>query len=382
MQINLSVLSTRLRKAREVLGYSIDQVGAESGVAVERLSAIENGQLKPSGDELLILAALYSCNYMAFVDESLPAPVQQTDILFRRFGDSFTFEDRRAVQEFLCLCETEAELEVALGERKKPFAFSPSGTFYKAHGQQAAEALRTHLGYKENEVRRDIYRGFREIGIHVFRRKLGSADISGLYVEHPIAGHCVLVNYDEDAYRQRFSVCHEVAHAIFDSSDEMMVTFQVSSAKYDKKDLKEFRANSFASHYLMPRSMLEKLPRVDESQARHWAQEFRVSTAALAYAMLEAGLISDQQAQAIKSVRVLKDEKIDPEASDDLSDAQRRRRLLFLERGLSDYYVGLCFEALHRQLISISRAAECLRVDLAELAELAKLYGKTLPHGA
>src|SRR5690606_9952762 len=118
----------------------------------------------------------------------------------------------------------------------------------------AAAALRSQLGYEPNVVPRNVYEDFRLIGIHVFRRALANAEISGLYVEHPIAGHCVLVNYDEDVYRQRFSVSHEAAHAIFDSSEGVVVTFEARSSKYTKSDLKEIRANSFASHYLMPRS--------------------------------------------------------------------------------------------------------------------------------
>ena len=68
-------------------------------------------------------------------------------------------------------------------------------------------------------VAMDIYRDFRSIGAHIFRRHLLNSNISGLFVAHPTAGACLLVNYDEDVYRQRFSVAHEMAHAIFDQSD-------------------------------------------------------------------------------------------------------------------------------------------------------------------
>lgn len=381
MAINLEVLSSRLRNAREVLAYSVEDVCKETGIVPARLTSIESSEQKPSGDEVLILASFYDCDFRAFLNHSLPPPIQQADILFRRFGDSFNPNDRRAIQEFLHLCEIEEELEKSLKESKHPFLFIPSGTFYKSHGQQAAEALRGLLGHGDNEAPRDVYSDFRAIGIHVFRRKLSNQDISGLYVEHPVAGHCVLINYDEDIYRQRFSVAHEVAHAIFDSAEGVMVTFQPKSAKYSNKDLLEIRANSFASCYLMPPSMLRKLPRLDQESALHWAQQFRVSTAALAKALKDAELIDEDAAKVIRSIRVKNGDKIDPEAPQSLSSSQQKKRLALLERGLSDHYVGLCFEAHYRDQISTGRLAEVLRVDFGELIEVAALYGRTLSHG-
>ncbi|MCR4302868.1 MAG: ImmA/IrrE family metallo-endopeptidase [Gallionella sp.] len=382
MALNLKVLSQRLRQAREVLGYSVEDVCKNIGIDPARLLGIELAKQKPSGDEVLILASFYDCDFRAFLDETLPSPVETSDILFRRFGKAFTANDRRAIQQFLHLCVIEMELENALNEQKKSFSLKPSGTHYKTHGLQAAEALRSQLGYRDIEAPRDIYADFRSIGIHIFRRRLSNAEISGLYVEHPVAGHCVLVNYDEDIYRQRFSVAHEVAHAIFDSAEGVAVTYQASSSKYNKNDYQEIRANSFASCYLMPPSMLNKLPRIDRSSAQHWAQQFRVSTAALAKALKDAGLVDESGARAIRSVRVSADNKIDPEAPLSLSALQRDKRLALLEHGLSDYYVGLCLEAHYRNLISTGRLTEALGVDAAELSEVATLYGRTIGYGA
>lgn len=380
--LDLKSLAARLCQAREVLAYSIDDVCQGTGLDHPRIAAIESGTQMPSGDEILILASFYDCDFRAFLDEKLPAPVQQTDILFRRFGDSFSPQDRRSVQEFLRLCETESELEGLLGIPKQDFSPTISGKYYKAHGEQASDALRQQLGYGENAAPRDVYDDFRKIGVHIFRRKLANADISGLYIQHPSAGHCVLINYHEDIYRQRFSVAHEVAHAIFDLADDVMVTYQPASSKYSAQDFQEIRANSFASCYLMPPRMLRKLGRVDQSNALHWAQQFRVSTAALAKALKDNNLVDDKAAAAIRSVRVPKEEKIDPEAPENLSPLQRERRLTLLRRGFSDYYVGLCMESHYRNLISTGRLVESLRVDYGELAEVGALYGRTVGHGA
>ncbi len=69
-----------------------------------------------------------------------------------------------------------------------------------------------------------------------------------------------------------------------------------------------------------------------------------------------------------------------PELPEGLNTTQRQRKAHLLELGLSDYYVGLCFEGFSSGVISIGRLAEALLCSHGELAELANLYGRTL-HG-
>ncbi len=252
----------------------IETVSQETGINAERIHYIEAGQARPSGDEVLILANYYRHDFRDFLDDKRPAPFDQTDLLYRRHGDAFLPRDRRAIQEFLFLCEIESSLEGELDIKKQKYSFTPKGSYFKGHGETAAYDLRAYLGYIPNEIPRDVFADFRKIGCHVFRRRLENSNISGLYVEHPIAGHCLLVNYEEDVYRQRFSVSHEVAHAIFDSSDSVVVTFRKGDSRHSEDKLKETRANRFASCYLMPPDQLPRVSRWTPEQATHWAQQF------------------------------------------------------------------------------------------------------------
>ncbi len=378
MKIDLALISSRLAQARGLQSVEIGEVATHTGIDVTRLARIESGQQEPSGDELLILANYYARDFRDFVDPSRPEPFKQTDILYRRYGQSFTPNDRRAIQEFLFLCEIEATLEKELGRKSTPFSFIPSGTHLKSHGDQAAHALRRKMGYSTKQIRLDIYADFRSIGLHVFRRRLANSEISGLYIEHPIAGRCILVNYEEDIYRQRFSASHEAAHAIFDSAEAASVTYQRSSSKYDRQDLKEIRANRFASCYLMPPELLPNVQRWDTALAQNWAQTLKVSTEALSYALLDTQRIDQGAAKLIRSVRVPMAEKIDPEAPEYLNESQLNRRMQLLERGLSDYYVGLCFEAHKQGLISAGRLGEALLADHKETREISVLYGRSI----
>ena len=335
----------------------------------------------PSGDEILILADYYKCDYKFFVSNEKLAPFEQTDNLFRRHGSELSKEDRWAIQEFLFLCECEEFLEGVVPRiARKPFAFQPSGTFFKAHATECASDLRKHLGFGPGEVNANIFDGFRRLGIHVFRRQLANSNISGLFIMHPVAGRCVLVNYDEDIYRQRFTAAHEAAHAIFDVEDEVTISFQ----KWDASDLKEVRANTFASRYLLPPELFTSIPSNawNEQQGIDVARKLKVSTAALAVALKEAKLIGDATLAEVQRGKVPRNAKEDPELPKSLSPKGRARKVGLLTRGLSDYYVGLCFDAYEQKQVTAGRLAEMLLVHGPnELHELAQLYGRSLQYG-
>jgi hypothetical protein len=98
----------------------------------------------------------------------------------------------------------------------------------------------------------------------------------------------------------------------------------------------------------------------------------------LSYALLSAQRIDIDTAKIIRSVRVPQADKVDPEVPENLTAAQLNRRKQLLERGLSDYYVGLCFEAHHQGLISAGRLGEALLADHKQAREISLLYGRRI----
>jgi Zn-dependent peptidase ImmA (M78 family)/transcriptional regulator with XRE-family HTH domain len=379
MTFDLSLFGSKLKRYREQFDSSVDEVSTLTGISIQTLTALENGERRPTGDEVLILADYYKCDYQFFISNEQLAPFEQTETMFRRYGNEFSKQDRWAVQEFLFLCECEEFLlRLIPGIDYKPFKFVKVGTYFKGHAEQAAARLRNHLGYSYNQVGRDIYDDFRSLGFHIFRRELGNSNISGLYIKHPIAGKCILVNYSEDVYRQRFTASHESAHAILDEEEDFVV-----SLLSEKTDLVEVRANTFASHYLMPPEFIRNIPDArmwNPEKAIDWANRLKVSTEALAYALKNAGLISTSIEEQIKSVRVPFNMKSDPELPESLSVGSRIRREQLLKKGLSVFYVGLCFDAYERGIVSSGRLAEMLLVSERELSEMANIYGRTLQY--
>lgn len=377
MAIDLRLLGGKLAKYRGQLQESLRDVAASTGIDAARITQIEGGQSEPTGDEILILADHYRCDFKFFISNEQVAPFEQTETLYRAHGSDFSKEDRRAVQDFLYLCETEDFLMRELGRTPGSFNFSPVGNYFKGHAEDAAARLRSALGHEDNVVPRDVYAEFRSVGVHVFRRKLGNSNISGLFIAHPVAGGCALVNYSEDIYRQRFSAAHEMAHAIFDADKGASVSFE----RADASDLVETRANRFASCYLMPPAFLSKLPDPDgwsDSDAIGWADKLRVNCVALANALRAAKLADQATTARISRLRIPRAVKSDPELPESLNPLQRLRKEQLLERGLSDHYVELCFEAQSSGAISQGRLAEALLCSQAELLEMANLYSWTL----
>jgi len=377
MAINLAALGSKLRKYRDQLLETIAEVADVTGIPGEKLSAMEAGRVEPTGDEVLILADHFQCDFRYFISNERLAPFEQAETLYRMHGREFSKADRRAVQEFLYLCETEAFLMAELHREHVNFQFTPADDFMKGHGEPGAKALLKALGFADNALPRDVFAEFRRVGVHVFRRHLSNSNISGLFIRHPVAGKCALVNYSEDVYRQRFSAAHEMAHAIFDHDHEASVSFK------NGHDLVEVRANRFASCFLMPPTFLRSIPVMDgwsDQEALRWANDLRVSCHALGIALKEAGIVDADRGVQIQQLRVPRDAKVDPELPATLNSTQKQKKAHLLELGLSDSYVDLCFEAFNQNVISQGRLAEALLASPSGLVELAGLYGRSL-HG-
>ena len=381
MAIDLDILGSKLSRYRVQFQADVNEVSVGTGIAEELITAFEAGEQEPTGDQILILADFYKCDYKFFLSNEQLAPFEQTDTLFRMHGEQLSSSDRWAIQEFLFLCECEQQLMASVPTiSRTEFSFRKQGNYFKGHGEQAASALRTRLGYETNAIGMDVFGDFRSIGLHLFRRRLENSDISGLFVRHPVAGPCLLINYSEDVYRQRFTAAHEAGHAILDDDKEVNVSF----TKWDRGDLSETRANTFASHYLMPRDFIRSIPNSrhwPESKALEWANKLKVSTSALSFALLDLDLIDEERARVIRRVTVPPEAKQDAELPATLSPASRLRKLELLEMGLATFYVDLCFDAYEQDMISAGRLAEMLLISPQDIHSLAVIYGRKLIYG-
>ncbi|WP_434347659.1 helix-turn-helix domain-containing protein [Myxococcus virescens] len=379
MSLDLRNLADKLRRYRQQFDATLPQVAESTGIPVEAMAALERGELSPSGDQILILADYYKCDFKFFISNDRLAPFEQTENLFRRFGDDLSAPDRWSIQEFLFLCENESFLAEELGRvPRDAFEFTKRGKFYKRHADEAAKALRTFLGYKSHEIPADIFHDFRRIGIHIFRRHLENSNISGIFIKHPTAGKCVLVNYSEDVYRQRFTATHEVGHSILDDKEDFVVSFK----RWNREDLVEIRANAFAGHFLVPAAALAKIDSASltPDSIVDFADRLRVNTDTLVFALKREGILTEVAARSFMGLRIPKGSKIDPELPPTLSARGRQTKHDLLRRGISTHYAQLCFDAYRQGVVSLGRLAEMMLGTEKELWEIGKLFGWSHEH--
>lgn len=376
MTLDLPSFAEKLRRVREMFDESLDALAHATGIPLDTLLSLEAATRAPTGDEVLILADHFLCDFKFFISNELETPIEQAEKLFRAHREDLSSEDRWSIQEFLFLCENEAYLLDLLDRRPSvSYRFvqrNKSDTLFKGHGVRAAQELRDALGHRANEVP-EVFSDLRRLGIRVFRRRLANADISGLFINHADAGPCVLVNYDEDIYRQRFTAAHEGAHAIFDAQDEHVVSF----VKWKKEDLREIRANAFAGAFLVPKALVDHLPALAWTDERllHLADQLGINIKVLLIALEREGRLSKEDAYRFGGLRIPRAAKEDPELPSSLTAKSRRRKQALLERGVSTFYAELCFEALKRESVSVARIAEMLLVNESELREIAALFG-------
>jgi Zn-dependent peptidase ImmA (M78 family) len=314
MALDLGLLSNKLIKHRENFLLSLEKLSQKSGIASDRLRSFEAGALEPTGDEILILADVYLCDYKYFISNESEPNFEKIEKLFRKHGEALQSSDRWAIQECIFFAENEAFMDEKLGKiMSNDFIFQKKGAYFKGHAYDAASKLRELLYPSTNELNLNIYDDFMRIGISIYRRKLRNSDISGISLKHSSIGKFILVNYDEDIFRQRFTVAHEAAHAIFDLDDDDNF---LSPSKWNRSDLIEIRADTFASAYLMPHFVLDSIQdnRYWSSEKLiDWAVRLKVSPPALLKALKEKELISDEYYRTFGRVSIPAKYKIDPE---------------------------------------------------------------------
>lgn len=372
--IDLKLIGQKLKRCRENQEYSSIEVENGTGIAIKRLDDFENGLLEPSGDEILILSDFYKEDYKYFISNQQRSPSEKTDLLYRQFGGEFSKDDKRAIQAFMYLCESEQEIWNLLQIKNKIYLPPKLGNRIKEQASQGANDLRQFIGYQDNHLLDNLYDDLRKTGVHIFRFKLSNSNISGLFINHPFAGKCILVNYSEDLYRQNFTLVHEYAHAIFDTDKEFNLSFHK-----DNRDPKEVRANYFAANFLAPTNAIKKL------NISQWnpeilikvADQLQVNTITLLYRLKNMEMISENQLHILKKTKIPWSTKVDPEFKG-LTQKGKLAKEALLKKGLTTNYVRNCHEVYMNGQITRNKLADLLLVNEFELPELLDYYNLKL----
>lgn len=374
----------KLRQLRESFGHERYVVSEQTGLTVEVIESMEGGIKEPSGDEVLILADFYRCDFSWLIEDDASNPDEAASMMLRSESGRIAASDRSSIAEFLHLCKSQALLDDLSGRPsfEKEFTFQVQGKYYKGDGINCASALRRFHGLPGNAVIRDIFSWLRHSGFRVFRRALPNSSISGLFIRHPEAGRCILINASEDIYRQRFSAAHEAGHAIMDVDSAYNVS---ENGDQSSRQLIEIRANIFASCLLIPTDLLNHLGNADDwkdpNKVADVAGKLFVSVPALLSALKREKILDQTEVDHIKQVAPLLPDKQDPELIGHLSPRERERKSSMMALGLHSGYVQQVLDACNDGLISKAKGADMLLVEATDMQDIAALFRTGPGHG-
>ena len=305
------VLGHGLTKARERMGYRQDNAAAALGVTRAMISYWENGRREPSDPQLAALARLYRTSAADLLSGEFGGKPDEAEMLFRGGDAGEPSAARPGVQDFLDFLDRYERLAELVGVELRGMHVSPfrgvDGAGTADDIRRKAEEVRAHLRLGLGPLA-DIDALCALLGVTVYRSSLGSdlsETISGGFYAHPAVGFSLLVNAEMTLGRRRFTIAHELAHALFHSGRRK---FFLSGAA---KSPQERFADRFAGEFLMPTEGVRRImeehgvgTRVSEpADVIHLQRCFNVSYATALVRLQQGGFLSQEDYRAFQSVR-------------------------------------------------------------------------------
>lgn len=337
-------LGMRLQRARKVSGLSLRELAKRAGVSHMTIKKYEDGQLHPSSELLLKLAALLSVSVEFFFR---PITVELGEIKFRKKGNL-----GEAILRVLC-AEVEGQMERRL-ELESLYPVAPSPPFHPpTFSLQRVETL-SQIEELASELREywklglapihDLIDALESHGIRVFILAHQDVRFDGLVTtakENPI----IVVRSHFPGDRQRFTMAHELGH--------MLLQGRLAS------DLdEELACHRFAGALLLPREALlrevgAKRHAVELRELALLKEQYRLSMMAICFRLRDLRVISESHFQELKSLFVQNEwdrcepgEQIPPEQP--------------------HLFTQMVLRALGEEFVNESKAAELLDSSLDE----------------
>jgi len=362
-----SSISVNLRRLRKSNNLTQEALARKSGISRNAYRSIETGASEPRSSTLASIAK--ALNVSVF---DITADIPKLNTLRFRTSKSYTRAEKAEreqikvevanwLNDFNDLEKVLNETNTYLLENKK----------IPADSIGAASCIRTELKILDEECINDISGILEKIGIKILMIVSDLKKFFGLSVGPDDGGPAIVVNIEEDipVERRIFTAVHEFGHLLLHSDSYY-------SEQEEEDDLQEKEADQFASYFLMPKDQFVEV--WEEGRGLHWVdnvlhtkRRFRVS-----YKTVLRRLIDEDKAEKsiyryfMKSYKErygrklsFKEEpysyvanKNEPKVLDNID---------FIEDRLS----RLVRKALEREIISMSRAAEILNINIEEMRQ-------------
>lgn len=373
MDNNNSVIAINLARLRANRGFSQEELAKGARISRVALGKIERGLVVPRAKTLSELA------------EALEVPLRElvsdvelvSNVRFRAGKRINTRE--QILAEISSWLHSYNWLESEVGSHN-PFKLAEL-VEERADPKKLALEARRVLKLRRDEPVRDICGLLEEKGVKVLLLKKATDAFFGLSVGPKDEGPAVVVNTWDRISVERwiFTAVHELGHILLHKE-------AFKRSRTDEDDAEEREADQFASHFLMPEpgfdaeweqsrglSLLNRVLKVKRI--------YRVSYKTVLYRLVESeredskiwGIFQAQHRNRFgKTLR-----KADEPSGLQNSEFRRNWSRAGEPDGLSesdflqDYLHRLVRQALDQDLITLSRAAEILRISRADMRELA-----------
>lgn len=370
-------IAENLVRARSESGLGQEDLANALGVSRAMVSYWEAGSRVPNDRQLAALGRLLRWPIAVLVGTDEATPVPDVAAMLLRGADQELPEDAfPGIREFVEFLDAYAELADAAkfairGMHQSPFV-SGAGFGSAEDARRKAEEVRAFLRVGLGPIG-DVDGLCELLGVAVYRAPLGedlARTVSGAFYNHPSVGFSVLVNLDMTPGRRRFTIAHELAHALFHSDSDKYI---VSTSG---KPPRERFADAFAGEFLMPtegvRRVMEEQgfgPRIeDPSEVIQLQRFFGVSYITALVRLRQAKFLRQARFDEFKLVRPLVLARslgfeIGEEEYGPRSDLWRLER--FPPR-----FRRLLRRALQHDVLSVPSAAALTRLSIDEITEL------------
>lgn len=94
---------TKVRDLRTAFEATPADIAEATGISPARWAQFELGSVTPTGDETLIIADYFGCDFTWLIDDDAANPDENVRTLFRLEGNRLSAIDRHAIKDFLRL---------------------------------------------------------------------------------------------------------------------------------------------------------------------------------------------------------------------------------------------------------------------------------------
>lgn len=252
-------MASRLRQCREAIGLTQSQVEEQLQLPRNAISQIESAERQVRSTELHALAQLYGREMADFFQAEFESSTPLLALFREQLGSELKPALVQTAGRFLDLGRRLDSVERRLQVARAPVApglpdaaTEPRGVMDAVRqGEGMADRERGRLGLGTQPVA-DLAELLEAQGVRTLVAELPEG-VDGMTLHAPDVSPFVVVGTGGVSGRRRFSLAHEYGHVLMDRPRGWMV-----SRRENQKDLREVRANAFASAFLMPAAGVEE----------------------------------------------------------------------------------------------------------------------------